>query len=176
MKLLIIIALLSFIGCKQENKKQTVVSDKQQQEVNNIISDKLIDYINSSLPDYTILTITDYFNEVNNFIDNGELPYICESDFDSDGKMEYAVLLKKGDHKLCIMIISLLKNKHQEIDCFNFNNKVDIILSVEKKGKWEAVDETIDVPNDGILVDFAKESLSKAYYWDGKKYVEFLYD
>lgn len=170
--------MLSFVGCKQENKKQAVLSDKKQEVTSdkNGVSDELKSYINISLSDYSIITLSDYFDEVSSFLEGDKLPFICKSDFDGDEKMEYAILLKKGDDKLCIIAISLLENKHQEIDCFNFNNEVDIILSVEKKGKWETIDETIDVPNDGILVDFAKESLSKAYYWDGQKYVEFLYD
>jgi hypothetical protein len=104
----------------------------------------------------------------------------CASDFDGDNVDDYALLLRDNNDKVCLFFFSTANNtvKHSLIDCFGIweGEITELNVAVEPKGKWEAIEETIKVPYDGILVNDLRESRSKAYYWDKSKFVRFLYD
>ncbi len=104
----------------------------------------------------------------------------CVSDFNGDKINDYALLLRDKNNKVCLFSFSVVNNNvvHYLIDCFGIwkGEIKDLKIAIEPKGKWEAIDETIKVPNDGIIVDDLRESISKAYYWDKTNFVKFLYD
>ena len=64
------------------------------------------------------------------------------------------------------------------IDCFGIweGEITELKIAIEPKGRWEAADETIIVPFNGIRVYDLRESISQSYYWDKTKFVRFLYD
>jgi len=142
----------------------------------NIHSYEIIEYIKDSLPGYRL--VTDSIIDCSQM--NKEETYCCTSDFNGDGFNDIAILLRDTTNRVCLFSLSLRTNvfKHYLLDCFGiWDGEIsDLSVAIEPKGKWEAIDETINVPFDGIIVNDLRKSLSKAYYWNGEKFVQFLYD
>ncbi len=140
-----------------------------------IISDSLKSYIGKELAEYSIPDLNDYFEGWEHNVERGALPYFVLGDFNGDKKNNYALLLVKGS-KIDLIIFTVTDSfNYQIVDSFQLKGSIDIIISLEEKGKWEAIGETKWIPNDGILVSLYNESDSFAYYWNKKKYVKFLF-
>ncbi|MBN1117998.1 MAG: hypothetical protein JXA77_12370 [Bacteroidales bacterium] len=104
----------------------------------------------------------------------------CVSDFNGDKIDDYALLLRDANNKVYLFSFSIINNsvKHYLIDCLGIweDDFRELKVVTEPKGKWEAIEETIIVPNDGISVDDLRKSLSYSYYWEKTHFVKFLYD
>jgi hypothetical protein len=137
-------------------------------------------YVQDSLPDYNFIVEFNSDSSAYCLQKYKEQSLGCVSDFNGDKVNDYALLLRDKNNKVCLFSFSIVNNnvKHYLIDCFGvWKGKItELRIAVEPKGKWEAIDETIKVPNDGIIVDDLRESISKAYYWDKTNFVKFLYD
>jgi len=165
------ILLFVFQQCQGQIHKSTV-------DDNQILS--IYEYIQDSLPDYNFIMEPKKDSESFCFQKYKEKSLACVSDFDGDKVDDYALLLKDKNNKVCLFSFSTVNNnvKHYLIDCFGIweDEITELEISIEPKGKWEAIDETIKVHFDGIMVDDLNESKSKAYYWNKNKFVKFLYD
>ncbi len=163
---------------EEENTKQTIIDEDILYQKS--IPKSLYDYINKNLSSYLIPELSDYIKGWEKFSYNNNLPFICMSDFNGDGLEDYAIILLKDGieiHLFAFHTTAISSYRYYLIDSVGkLNQENEIILSIEKKGLWEAIDESINVENDGILIDFIRESKSWAYYWDGKKYIKFLFD
>ena len=122
--------------------------------------------------------LKDYVSGWEGYCEQDSLPYLCSSDFNGDGRIDYATLLlnRSGEPFLFVFHRTDDGFSHLLLRGFKKRAKIDVALFVVDKGEWRGIDKTITVSNDGIEVDFIEESLSAVYYWDGKKYVEFLGD
>jgi hypothetical protein len=168
---LIYILLITFHQCQGQTPNRSVVENQ---------ASSVYQYVQDSLPNYNFIVESK---------DEGKSLYMqqykeqslgCVSDFDGDKVDDYVLLLRDKNNKVCLFFFSTANNnvKHYLIDCFGIwkGEIKELKIAVEPKGKWEAIDETIKVPFDGIMVDDLKESRSKAYYWDKNKFTKFLYD
>lgn len=137
-------------------------------------------YVQNSLPDYNFIVEFDADSITHCLQKYKEQSFGCVSDFNGDNINDYALLLRDKNNKVCLFSFSTANDnvKHYLIDCFGVwkGEITELRIEIEPKGKWEAIDETIKVPNDGIIVDDMRESISKAYYWDKTNFVKFLYD
>lgn len=144
------------------------------------ISSAICSYVKDSLPEYNFITKSELDSNTSCQHKTIEQSFCCVSDFDGDGINDYALLLRDKNNKVCLFFFSVINNNviHHLIDCFGpWKGEItELKVAVEPKGVWESVDDKIEVPFDGILVDDLRESISKAYYWNGDKFVKFLYD
>lgn len=140
----------------------------------------LREYISKELKQYIIPTTEDYVAGWKSFLENKTLPFLACGDFNGDNKFDYAmILIHKGFDKSELFVFNAtdygyLYFKLEEYDVFN--KKIATVISIEKKGTWESVNETITVTNDGLLVELIEEGLGWSFYWDGQQYNKFLYD
>jgi|GEM_PF-5281118 len=194
MKRLIIAAVfvISLVGgCKFANKGKEIVNypDKDiSKEIENaseldslntgdLIPGELATYIKANLVKYQLPKIDEYDENWRNYkTDN--VPFLCSSDFNGDGKRDYALILI--DTSKVEVLFAFNKEgqsyHHFQLEKFKEKNKFGIVLTIQEKGEWAAIDENKVVNNDGILVEDIFESKSKAYYWDGESYTQFLFD
>ena len=183
----LIIVLLSCNSHNGANKKNDLLLAKKNDDSNNksIKPDNsmpliLREYIAEELKQYIIPTTEDYDIGWQDFLEKESLPFIACSDFNGDNNLDYAVvLIQKGRDKSALFVFNAtdkgyLYYKLEEYDVFN--GEIATVVSIEKKGTWEAVNETITVSNDGLLVELLEESLSWAFYRNGQQYEKFLYD
>ncbi len=167
MRIAFILLLIAFQQCQGKTQKSSI-NDKQ--------AEVIYSYAKDSLPDYKFITVSSTICTQTNI----ETAFCCVSDFNGDGVTDYAILLRDAGNKVCLFSFSISNNsvKHYFIDCFGIwkGEITELQVAVEPCGTWEAIDEEIKVPFDGIIVDDLRESRSKAYYWNGDKFVKFLYD
>ncbi len=168
---LIFILLIAFQQCQGQTPKSSVVENQ---------TSRVYQYIQDSLPNYNFITEAGNGSKSLCMQKHREQSLGCVSDFDGDTVDDYALLLRDKNNKVCLFFFSTTNNsvKHYLIDCFGIwkGEITELNIAIEPKGKWEAIDETIKVPFDGIMVNDLKESRSKAYYWNKNKFVKFLYD
>jgi hypothetical protein len=135
-------------------------------------------YVKDKIPEYSFLNVSEGVSF--NLRENTESSFICSSDFDGNGYADYALLLESSSHEICLFVLNIEGEEisHFHLDCFGVRDENDIELSirVEAKGKWEAIDEIIQVQHDGITVEDLRESRSKSYFWENEQYKKFLYD
>lgn len=143
-----------------------------------VIPKDLQECMKETLPGYSLPQIDDYLPNWREYSPHVNMPFVSSADFNGDGQMDYALLLLNRRRELFLFVFHKTPNgfRHFVVDDYPIRDKIDIILSVEPKGEWEVLDEVITVPNDAILAEMMEESLSVAYYWDGKKYVKVLSD
>ena len=168
---LIFILLIAFQQCQGQTPKSSVVENH---------TSMVYQYVQDSLPNYNFIIESGNGSKSLCMQEYKEQSLGCVSDFDGDNVDDYALLLRDKNNKVCLFFFSTANNnvKHSLIDCFGIweGEITELNVAIEPKGKWEAIDETIKVPFDGIMVNDLKESRSKAYYWDKTKFVKFLYD
>lgn len=144
------------------------------------IPSSLLDYIEDKLKEYAVPEIDDYIEGWESFSKDQEYPYFISSDFTGDNRIDYAILLKNIRGSLTLFVFHYLNEEqyvHYQIYDFYLNAEgIDVLLSIEPKGVWESVFETVKTKADGILVELIVLSRSTAYYWDGQKYVNFPHD
>ena len=139
----------------------------------------LYSYIRTELPNYSLVETSEYITEISDLFEKDSQLYFCRSDFNGNEKNDYAILLWKNESTICIIVFESIDNgyNHQTLDCFEkAKGSLDIVLSTEPKGEWSSIDETINVPYDGILVEILEESHSYSYYWNDDKFSKYLYD
>ncbi len=168
---LIFILLIAFQQCQEQTPNSSVVKNH---------TSNIYQYVQDSLPDYNFI-VESYKGSKTFWVQKyKEQSLGCISDFDGDKIDDYALLLRNKNNEVCLFFFSTVNDKveHCLIDCFGIweGEITELKIAIEPKGKWEAIDETIIVPFDGIRVDDLRESISKAYYWDKTKFVKFLYD
>lgn len=168
---LIFILLIAFQQCQGQTPNSSVVENH---------TSSVYQYVQDSLPDYSFVVESKYGSKKLCMQKYTEQTLGCMSDFDGDKVDDYALFLRDKNNTVCLFFFSTANDKveHHLIDCFGIweGEITELSVTVEPKGKWEAIDETIKVPFDGIMVDDLRESRSKAYYWDKIKFVKFLYD
>lgn len=168
---LIFILLIVFQQCQAQTPNISVVENH---------TSSIYQYVQDSLPDYNFIVKPKNGSKTFCVQKYEEQSLGCRSDFDGDKIDDYALLLRDKNNRVCLFFFSTVNDKieHSLIDCFGIweGEITELKIAVEPKGKWEAIDETIKVPFDGIMVDDFRESKSKAYYWDKTKFVKFLYD
>ncbi|MEA3503966.1 MAG: hypothetical protein U9R32_02050 [Bacteroidota bacterium] len=146
----------------------------------NDASSILYHYVQDSLSDYNFIEKFDVNSNTYCLQKIKEQSFCCISDFNGDAVNDYALLLRDDNNKVCLFFFSIVNNKveHYLIDCFGIweGEITELKIAIEPKGNWEAIDETVKVPFDGIIVDDLRESKSKAYYWNRGGFVKFLYD
>lgn len=178
-----IIALVVLCSCKAaddpernpDSGKKIIEQTNPQSELPN----GLYSYISTELPDFSLVKTSEYISELSNFLEKDSQPYFCRSDFDGNGQNDYAILLWENESTICIIVFNSVDNgyNYQTLECFEkTKGSLDIVLSTEPKGEWSSIDETIDVPYDGILVEFLEESHSYSYYWKNDSFLKYLYD
>lgn len=169
---LIFILLIAFQQCQGQMPNSSSAGNNQ--------ASSIYQYVQDSLPNYKFIVESKEGSKSLCVQKYKEQSLGCMSDFDGDMVDDYVLLLRDENNKVCLFFFSIANNnvKHFLIDCFGiWEGKItELNITVEPKGKWEAIDETIKVPFDGIMVDDLKESRSKAYYWNKTKFVKFLYD
>jgi hypothetical protein len=141
------------------------------QEVSKLIRDSLNQY---DIPD------TIYFEQSWKEYTNSKYPYICQSDFNGDTIQDFVLLLTSKNHREIITCLFLSDKKSYSIyklEKFNFeNNKIPIVLSIERKGIWESATDTTYVKNDGFIIYWITESRNYIYYWDNDELHRFYTD
>ncbi len=180
-----------FLSCKSLNKENNIkeeLLEKKSMLIDSVnlktktitLPSSLIDYINNELQLYSIPTIKDYLDGWANFLNGDFLPFLASSDFNNNGNLDYAVILKKKEgNKVALFVFNAIENGYLEslLEEYNITEKgIETVISIETKGTWEAIDEKITVPSDGIFVNLIEESLSWVFYWDGEQYKKFLFD
>ena len=137
----------------------------------------MLAFIKINFPDHTIPDLKDYVQNFKLYSSN-EQPYYCSSDFNGDGKIDYALLLKSQKELFLYAFLSQDKTYIKIlVDKFDpINNGVEVIIAVEPKGTWEAAEDSIAVLNDGIAVELIEESLNWSYYFNDSKFIRYLYD
>ena len=194
MKRLIIAAvcIISLVGgCKFANNGKEIENypDKDiSKEIENtsktdsantgdLIPGELASYIKAKLVKYQLPKIDEYDENWSNY-KTENVPFLCSSDFNGDGERDYALILI--DTSKVVVLFAFNKEgqsyRHFQLEKFKENNKFGIVLTIQEKGEWAAIDESKVVNNDGILVEDIFESKSKTYYWDGESYTQFLFD
>lgn len=150
--------------------------ETQNISIEDIHSEVIVNYIKEYLPDYNF--IGDSIASCSR--PNIEAVYCCICDYNGDSINDYAIFLRDTINKVCLFSFSLENNrlKHYVIDCFGvWEGKItELRVAIEPSGTWEGINEKINVPFDGFIVDDLRESISKAYYWNGKNFIKFLYD
>ncbi len=164
--------LVSFQQCQGQTQRNDV-NQKLTAEV-------VCAYVRDSLPGYDFVTKSEEDNNAYCLKMEKESSFYCVSDFDGDNVSDVALLLRNASNKVCLFVLKFKNDNvvHYFVDCFGiWEGKItELKIAVEPSGLWEAVDGETEVPFDGIIVDDLRESLTKAYYWDGEKFVKFLYD
>jgi len=157
-----------------------IIQQSYGQVLGDSLSSRIYFYVQDSMPDYNFIVKINSEQSsylLQEYINNS---WGCVSDFNGDEINDYALLLRDSSDEICLFWFSITHDlvTSSLIDCFGVRKGKDIELKVfiEPKGKWEAIDTTIKVSNDGIIVDDLKESISKAYYWKKESFVKFLYD
>lgn len=168
---LIFILLIAFQQYQEQTPNSSVVKNH---------ASVIYQYVQDSLPDYNFIVESKNGSKTFWLQKYKEQSLVCISDFDGDNIDDYALLLRNQNNEVCLFFFSIVNDKveHCLIDCFGIweGEITELKIAIEPKGRWEAADETIIVPFDGIMVDDLRESISKAYYWDKTKFVKFLYD
>lgn len=163
----------STITLNEKNK-----STGQDPSCDKVLPPTLIEFIKNNMEDYSIVDLTFYKEGWEDNISNRELPFYTKSDFNGDGKIDFALLLFKSN-VLELFVFHALDGTYLPFSLESFKykqDKIDLVISVEPKGTWEAIDTSVTIRSDGILLSFFSESQSKAFYWDGYKYSSFLFD
>jgi len=131
-------------------------------------------------PSYQLPTEGDYQEGWKAFQSGDSPPFICSSDFDGDGHTDYAALLhKRKTNQVLLVCFHVTKDSLHTIRLDSLqdeSSRLSLMIKVEKKGEWKAIDEERTVPNDGILVEWFNASKSVAYYWSRDHYVKFMFD
>jgi hypothetical protein len=166
------------IGCNGQSKSNHNDNDYVKSGINSI-PEKLLESIETQLQELTILSSNLYLTDWKSFKSDSIPPFISSSDFNGDGDLDFAVLLMNQNNTL--YLYSFIANVEDYtpilIDTFSYKNRgIDAILGITDKGEWEASDEKLLVPNDGISIDFFEKSLGWSYYWKEGKFERFLYD
>ena len=184
--LFLAIVITSVLGCTTKNYKTAHSSaeskTKAEVTIDKIpIPDDLVKLITDNLEVYTIPTKEDYDPKLISFIKTIPYPYFCKNDFDGNGEVDYAFLLKSKDKSLTFFIFNCIKTNYHTINMGSIpmgitENGLATIISVKEKGDWVAFDTTISVPNGGISLELLEESRTHSYYWDGLKYQRFFAD
>lgn len=169
------------IGCTQSKDKYLQSTSNNIINYNNsiIIPEELRKYLSIKFTSFKIPDTLNFVTAWRNFMDSPGLPYYCNSDFNGDGQIDYALILQKENFECDIFVFFRTDNgfHHYLIHKFYLvNSKINVIISIEKKGKWDIIDRTIDVINNAIIVNMIAESLSVAYYWNGNEFVKLLFD
>ncbi|MCK9618291.1 MAG: hypothetical protein M0R21_10715 [Lentimicrobiaceae bacterium] len=162
-------------------ENETIIDNLKNLQIDSIndIPTSLIKFLSKKFPNYKLPTIEDYAEGWKPSADNKNLPFITSSDFNGDGYLDFSIfLLNPQSKELTLFVFLRINSGYKYFILGNYKNvkKIEMILSVEKKGKWDAAEETIDVLNDGILVENFIESESIAFYWDGEKFIKFLFE
>jgi hypothetical protein len=191
-RILILLLLPSVFGCsgkKMEKKGDALAVEIEHQELN--ITDKagssqtdipssVLDYINVNLPDYQVPILDEYISDWKVQSSNKYIPFYVSDDFDGNLKIDAAMILKKQDtHEIGLFVfLSVDKGlQHFLLDTFATSERgIDAVISIMKKGVWESIIDSVTVPNDGISLALTEESKEWAYYWDGNKFIKFLFD
>jgi hypothetical protein len=183
-----IIAVIVLLGCKTVQKDNiekleelntNTQSDNLPKEQEPLPSSLKI-YIENNLKRFYIPSTDEYVDEWQDFTKKDQLPFLAYSDFNNDGSVDYAVVLRhKDDNKVTLFIFNTDEKgySHFPLD-FNYVKEggIETIISIEKKGTWEAIDTAISVVSDGVMVQLITESIGHSYYWNGHKYIMFVYD
>lgn len=187
-----IVVLTILVSCKttQKDNAENLSEPNVKEQISDLNSEtnsfneelpsSLKEYIENNLKQYYIPSTDEYVKEWQDFTEKKQLPFFAYSDFNNDGSIDYAVVLKyKDSSKVSLFIFNTNEKEYSQYRLAYNNVKeigIETIVSVEKKGTWEAIDTTITVNSDGVMVQLITESLSYAYYWDGQQYKEFLFD
>lgn len=187
---IILLSLLLLTGCIEGRKNKHISNDEKikdsikaekliSTEKKNTIPDELSNFINKNLSDCIIPSLNDYINEWKSFYEGNGVPYFISADFNGDHLNDYALLLITNEIEVNLFVFEktndffkysiLMKGKLVD-------KKIPLIIDIEEKGKWEAIDEVIFVPNDGINIQNFYESKDMSFYWEDNEYIRFLYD
>lgn len=141
-------------------------------KINPNIPKPVMDYISARLPDWKLLSISDYGKSWWSFYDSQVIPYAVMTDINDDQLVDYGMLLKK-DNTLQLVIIIALGNgrfEHHLLRDFNtaYREKdVQIGLMVEPPGQIDVVypeERSLILPSNGIAL-MELEARSGVYYW-----------
>lgn len=144
------------------------------------LPDSVQEVIQHDLPNCRIAATADYVPGWKEYYpESSQVPFCCSSDFNGDGRPDFAILLVGVNNELFLYAFFANNDSYKAVlvDAFEPIEKgIEAIIGVEKKGEWDSVTDKITVPNDGISTDFIIESLSFSYYFDGSTFQKFIYD
>lgn len=156
-----------------------IEKNKLHRDSSNVIPNAIKCLIKDSLTDLEIPNIGMFIKEWKDY-SQSDFPYLCRSDFNGDGIIDYSLILKnKKFNQVSIYVFVSNKKKYttfeiDKLDCFE--NKIGIVLLVERKGEWESITEKKVIKNDGITVELINDGLTFSYYWEKGKFEKFMYD
>lgn len=146
----------------------------------NAIPDSLVQFIKTNLPEYSILSQSEYDSYLSDYYGKEDKPfYYCSSDFNGDGYKDHTVLLQDTSKQIHIFAFLGQEKTFAKILIDKFDTHETgrhIIIRVEPKGVWESITDKKRVEYDGIAVHLINESLTWSYYFEDKTFKRFLYD
>jgi hypothetical protein len=177
---ILLFCFIVLISCRNENSKDGNNHRNEKITTNDYyLPANLTYFIKLSLPNLKIPTKDLYVKGYESIKSDSAHPFICSSDFNGDGNIEYCIILM-NDRKELFLYSFIAKGKDFApilIDKFVYKAKgIEAVLSIENKGVWESAVDKITAPNNGITVNFIEESLTWSYYWKDDKFERFLYD
>jgi hypothetical protein len=144
-----------------------------------IIPQTLIEYVKLNLTSFKIPTISDYKSTWKIYKDGNRPPFYCSSDFNDDGKRDFALLLVNDSATIELFAFLTQKSVFEPvfIDSFGkYNDSIEVSIKIETKGLWRGEGDEVNTESDGIYVHFFEESLGKGYYFKNNKFQKFLFD
>src|SRR5690554_6011444 len=142
---IIILLLLLFIN---------IDSYANNNNIDSLINVNLNKFITNNVDKYEPITINQYDTLYKQFTD-ADNPFVINVDFNGDNLIDFVTIVRNKITDKIDLLGFVNNNNCFEcyfIDDFNIEGKLDIILSVENKGEWISIDNTIYVDNDGITV------------------------
>lgn len=147
--------------------------------IDSLINVSLDKFITNNADKYELITINQY-DILNKQFSNTDTPFIVKVDFNGDNLIDFAIIVRnKITDKIDLLgFVNNNKNRFEYyfIDHFINDGKLDFILSVEDKGEWTSIDNTIYVDNDGITIERFNLSLSFSYYWKNNTFIKHYWD
>lgn len=121
------------------------------------------------------LSLENYFDDWKVYMEDSELPYKCEGDFDSDNRVDTAWLVFDAENRIRVAVklsskkqSSLLPEKTfaQYMGSRDGINKEGswFALKTTKKGRYDTYDGVINLKSDAITI-IKFESSAQAVYW-----------
>jgi hypothetical protein len=185
-----------FLSCgqqKQQNTSSTIMiidsshSFESSKDIDTLIKkvsteyipQTLIEFVKLNLNSLKIPTISDYKSTWKIYKDGNRSPFYCSSDFNADGKTDYALLLVNESATIELYAFLTQESVFEPvfIDSFGkYKDSIEVSIKIETKGLWSGEGDEVNTESDGIYVHFFEESLGKGYYFKNNKFQKFLFD
>jgi hypothetical protein len=144
-----------------------------------IIPQTLIEFVKLNLTSFKIPAINDYKSTWKIFKCGNRSPFYCSSDFNADGRTDFALLLV-NDSAIIELFAFLTQDSVLEpvfIESLGkYKDSIEVSINIKPKGLWRGEADEVNAISDGIYVHFFEESLGKGYYLNNDKFQKFLFD